>query len=43
VYHQHVVPLVETIDGTYLDAVGVFALDAGFGDDIRHLTLRTIP
>src|ERR1700687_1726980 len=43
VYHQHVVPLVKAVDGAHLDAVGVFALDASFGDDIRHLTLRTIP
>jgi hypothetical protein len=34
---ENVVPLVETIDGTDLHAVGVFALDAGFGDDKRHL------
>src|SRR5215469_18762921 len=33
---QHVLALVETIHGANLDAVHVFALDAGFGHDIGH-------
>src|SRR5258708_5476513 len=35
--HQHVVALVEAIDGADLDAVHVLALDAVFGDDVSHL------
>src|SRR5271169_3370194 len=38
--HQHIVALVETIDGAHLDAIGVFALDAGFSDDVSHPRLR---
>src|ERR1700722_22873 len=34
--HQHVLALVEAIDRANLDAVEVFAFDAGFGDDIGH-------
>src|SRR5579864_3367866 len=37
---QHVLALVEAIHGAYLDAVGIFALDAGFGDDVSHPGLR---
>ena len=33
---QHVLALVETIHRANLDAVHVFALDAGFGHDIGH-------
>lgn len=40
VNHQHVVALVETIYGAHLDAVGVFALDARFSDDVGHPRLR---
>jgi hypothetical protein len=38
--HQHVLALVEAIDGADLDAIGVLALDAGFGDDVSHPGLR---
>src|SRR3954470_23735203 len=34
--HQHVRPFVEAVDGAHLDAVGIFALDAVFGDDVGH-------
>src|SRR4051812_12830701 len=34
--HKHVIPLVEAVDGAHLDAVGIFALDAVFGDDVGH-------
>src|SRR3989441_10999578 len=34
--HQHVRPLVEAVDGADIDAVGVLALDAAFGDDMSH-------
>jgi hypothetical protein len=34
--HQHVLALVETIDGADFHAVHVFAADAGFGYDISH-------
>ena len=33
--HQHIF-LIETIDGAYLDAVGVFTCDAIFVDDVCH-------
>ena len=33
---KHVLALVEAVDRADLDAVQVFALDAGFGDDIGH-------
>ena len=33
---QKIRALMEAIDGTDLDAVHVFALDAGFGDHERH-------
>jgi hypothetical protein len=29
-------PFVETIHGADIDAIGVFALDAGFGDNVSH-------
>src|SRR6266850_144627 len=34
--HQHVLALVEAVDGADLDAVHVLALDAVFGDDVGH-------
>src|SRR5438477_11764193 len=37
--HQHVVALVEAVDGADLHAVHVLALDAVFGDDVSHLFL----
>jgi hypothetical protein len=37
---EHVLALVETIDGAHLDAIGVFALDAGLSDDVSHPGLR---
>ena len=33
---EHVLALVEAIDRADLDAIGVFALDAGFIDDVGH-------
>lgn len=33
---QHVLALVETVHGADLDAIGVFARDAGFVDDVSH-------
>jgi glycine cleavage system protein P-like pyridoxal-binding family len=38
--HQHVLALVEAVDGADLNAIGVFAFDAGFGDDVSHPQLR---
>ncbi len=35
-------PFVETVHGADLDAIGQFALDAGFGDDERHIALPRI-
>src|SRR5262249_39803089 len=37
---QHVLALVEAIDGADLDAIGVLALHAGFSDDVSHPRLR---
>ena len=34
--HEHVLALVEAVDGADLDAVHVLALDAGFVDDVGH-------
>src|SRR6185436_30753 len=34
--HEHVVALVEAVDGAHLDAVHVLTLDAVFGDDVSH-------
>src|SRR6266513_705174 len=34
--HQHVRPLVEAVDRADVDAVGVLAFDAAFGDDVSH-------
>src|SRR5690348_13816379 len=36
---EHVLALVETIDRADLDAVHVFALDAGFVHDVWHCSL----
>ena len=36
---QKVWAFVETVDGTNLDAIGVFALDAVVSDDVGHDTL----
>ena len=33
---EHVLALVEAIDRADLDAIHVFAADAGFGDDVGH-------
>lgn len=38
--HQHVLPLIEAIDGENRNAVSIFAFDAVFGHDVRHLALR---
>src|SRR6266849_4180188 len=40
--HQHVRPLVEAIDGADIDAVGVLALDAAFGDDVSHRAILAL-
>src|SRR4029077_18799927 len=40
---EHIFALVEAIDGTHLDAIGVLALNAVFGDDISHRKLRNPP
>src|SRR6266496_3002405 len=40
--HQHVRPLVEAIDGADIDAVGVFALDAAFHDDVGHRAILCV-
>src|SRR6266478_9413120 len=37
---QHVVAFVEAIYGADLNAIGVFAFDAGFSDDVSHPRLR---
>src|SRR3954468_19266056 len=37
---QHVLALVEAVDGADLNAVGIFAFDAGFSDDVSHPILR---
>jgi hypothetical protein len=37
---QHVLALVKAIHGADFDAVGIFAFDAGFGDDVGHPGLR---
>src|SRR5438445_7925622 len=37
---QHVLALVEAVDGADLNAVGIFAFDAGFSDDVSHPGLR---
>jgi hypothetical protein len=34
--NQHVLPLVETVDGADLHAIHVFATDAGLCDDVGH-------
>ena len=34
---QHVLTLVETINRADFNTVGVLALDAGFGNDVRHI------
>src|SRR3546814_13837279 len=33
---EHILALIETVDGAHLDAVHIFAPDAGNGDDIGH-------
>src|SRR5260221_5817806 len=37
---QHVLTLVEAVDGADFNAVGIFAFDAGFSDDVSHPGLR---
>src|SRR5271167_961044 len=36
---QHVLAFVKAVDRTYLDAIHVFALDAGFRNDVGHRSL----
>jgi hypothetical protein len=38
--HQHVLALVEAVDGADLNAIGILAFDAGFSDDVSHPKLR---
>jgi hypothetical protein len=40
---QHVLTLVETVYRADLNAIGVFAFDAGFSDDVSHPGLRNDP
>src|SRR5688500_4556452 len=40
---EHVLAFVEAVDRTHLDAIHIFAPDAGFGDDIGHLLLPVGP
>jgi hypothetical protein len=42
VNHQHVLPFIKAIDGAYLHAIHVFALDAIFVDDVSHFTVGFI-
>jgi hypothetical protein len=37
---QHVLTLVETVYRADFNAIGIFAFDAGFSDDVSHPTLR---
>jgi hypothetical protein len=37
---QHVFALVEAVHGANFNAIGIFAFDAGFGDDVSHPYLR---
>jgi hypothetical protein len=39
---EHVFAFVETIHGAHFHAVHVFALDAIFGDDVSHPSLRNV-
>src|SRR5580704_4082492 len=39
--HQHVVALVEAVYRADFHAIGIFAFDAGFSDDVSHPGLRT--
>ena len=36
---QHILPFVEAIDRAYDHAVGIFAVEAGLGDDMSHSRL----
>ena len=38
--HQHVLSLVEAVYRADLNAIGIFAFDAGFSDDVSHPRLR---
>jgi hypothetical protein len=38
-YDEHVLAFVEAVHGANLDAVGVFAPDAGFVDDVSHMDI----
>ena len=37
---EHVLALVEAVDGADLNAIGILAFDAGFSDDVSHPKLR---
>jgi hypothetical protein len=36
---EHVLAFIEAVDWTHLDAIHVFAFDAGFVDDVSHGTI----
>jgi len=40
--HQKIRALAEAIHGTDIHAIGVFALDAGFGNDVGHTGLSKV-
>src|SRR5205085_6048591 len=40
---EHVLALVEAVDGADLDAVHIFAADAGIGDDVGHKASTLFP
>jgi hypothetical protein len=40
---QHVLALVEAIHRADFNAIGIFAFDAGFRDDVSHPKLRKGP
>jgi len=40
VNHQHVGTFAKTVHGADIDAIGVFAADAGFCDDVGHSAIE---
>jgi hypothetical protein len=40
---QHVLALVEAVHRADFNAIGIFAFDAGFSDDVSHPKLRNGP
>ena len=39
---EHVLALIEAVDGTYLYAVHIFTFDTAFIDDVGHHLLRVV-